>query len=50
MGLAITKHIAQQHDGKLIADNVAPNGLKMHFIFPKYTPPAGHKKTAAQHR
>jgi len=50
LGLAITKHIAQQHDGKLIADNVAPNGLKMHFIFPKYTPPSGHKKTAAQHR
>ncbi|MDK4612878.1 HAMP domain-containing sensor histidine kinase [Kingella kingae] len=35
LGLAITKHIAQQHNAKLIAENVSPNGLKMHFIFPK---------------
>lgn len=35
LGLAITKHVTEQHCGKLIAENVKPNGLKMHFIFPK---------------
>ncbi len=35
LGLAITKHITEQHEGKLIAENLQPNGLKMHFIFPK---------------
>lgn len=37
LGLAITKHIVEQHNGELIAQNVQPNGLKMHFIFPKTT-------------
>lgn len=39
LGLAITKHIVEQHNGELIAENIQPNGLKMHFIFPKTTKP-----------
>lgn len=39
LGLAITKHIVEQHNGELIAENMQPNGLKMHFIFPKTTKP-----------
>ena len=35
LGLAITKHITQQHHAKLFAENVEPNGLNVHFIFPK---------------
>ncbi|UOO77900.1 HAMP domain-containing histidine kinase [Neisseria sp. Dent CA1/247] len=35
LGLAITKHIVNQHNGKIIAENVKPNGLKMRFILPK---------------
>ncbi len=34
LGLALTKHIIEQHQGKIIAENVKPNGLKMHFILP----------------
>lgn len=39
LGLAITKHIAEQHEGKLFAENIEPNGLKMHFVFPKMPKP-----------
>lgn len=35
LGLALTKHIIDQHHGRIIATNVKPNGLKMHFILPK---------------
>ncbi|MDO4434440.1 MAG: HAMP domain-containing sensor histidine kinase [Alysiella sp.] len=35
LGLAIAKHVTEQHNGKLIAQNVQPNGLQIHFIFPK---------------
>ncbi|MDO5073458.1 MAG: HAMP domain-containing sensor histidine kinase [Neisseria animaloris] len=35
LGLALTKHIVEQHGGKIIAENVKPNGLKMRFILPK---------------
>ncbi len=35
LGLALTKHIVDQHGGKIIAENVKPNGLQMHFILPK---------------
>lgn len=45
LGLAITKHVTEQHCGKLIAENVKPNGLKMHFIFPKT-----HKDKAKKHK
>ena len=43
LGLAITKHIAEQHNAKLFAENMYPNGLNMHFVFPKTTRPK-HKK------
>lgn len=48
LGLAITKHIAEQHCGKLFAENVQPNGLKMHFVFPKTTVPKHSKKNEEQ--
>ena len=35
LGLAITKHIVGQHNGKIIAENIRPNGLRMRFILPK---------------
>lgn len=35
LGLALTKHIVGQHCGKIIAENVQPNGLRMRFILPK---------------
>lgn len=37
LGLALTKHIVEQHSGKIFAENVQPNGLCMHFVFPKKT-------------
>lgn len=38
LGLAIAKHIVNQHNGKIIAENIKPNGLKMRFILPKRNP------------
>jgi len=35
LGLALTQHIMEQHNGKIMAENIKPNGLKMHFILPK---------------
>ena len=35
LGLALTQHIMEQHCGKIIAENVKPNGLRMHFVLPK---------------
>ncbi|WP_274572638.1 HAMP domain-containing sensor histidine kinase [Neisseria leonii] len=35
LGLALAKHIIDQHQGKIIAENVSPNGLKMTFCLPK---------------
>ncbi|WP_373740324.1 ATP-binding protein [Neisseria sp.] len=35
LGLALTQHIIEQHGGKISADNIKPNGLKMHFVLPK---------------
>lgn len=35
LGLAITKHVTEQHEGKLIAENLPEGGLNMHFILPK---------------
>lgn len=35
LGLALTKHIVEQHNGKIFAENIQPNGLNMQFIFPK---------------
>ena len=35
LGLALAKHIVGQHGGKIIAENIQPNGLRMRFILPK---------------
>ncbi|MDO4641433.1 MAG: HAMP domain-containing sensor histidine kinase [Neisseria sp.] len=35
LGLALTKHIVEQHNGKIMANNVRPNGLQVRFIFAK---------------
>ena len=35
LGLALARHIVDQHCGKIIAENVQPNGLQMRFILPK---------------
>ena len=35
LGLALTQHIIGQHCGKIIAENIKPNGLRMRFILPK---------------
>lgn len=35
LGLALAKHIMDQHQGKIMAENVSPNGLKMTFSLPK---------------
>ena len=35
LGLALTQHIIGQHCGKIIAENVVPNGLQMRFVLPK---------------
>lgn len=35
LGLAIAKHIINQHNGKIMAENVKPNGLKVHVTLAK---------------
>lgn len=35
LGLAITQHVIHQHSGKIIAENMRPNGLRVRFILPK---------------
>ena len=35
LGLALTKHIIGQHNGKIMAENVQPNGLCIYFTLPK---------------
>lgn len=35
LGLAITQHVIHQHCGKIIAENMKPNGLRMRCILPK---------------
>lgn len=45
LGLALTQHIVGQHQGKIIAENVRPNGLRMRFILPKQK--AGDKNAKA---
>ncbi|MDO4997398.1 MAG: HAMP domain-containing sensor histidine kinase [Neisseria sp.] len=35
LGLALTKHIVEQHCGKIMAENIQPNGLKISVIFEK---------------
>ena len=35
LGLALAKHIIEQHCGSISAENIAPNGLRMRFVFPK---------------
>ncbi len=35
LGLAITQHVIHQHCGKIIAENISPNGLRVRFILPK---------------
>ncbi|WP_416191263.1 ATP-binding protein [Neisseria sp. CCUG12390] len=47
LGLALAKHIVEQHNGKIIAENVKPNGLNMRFIFPKTKPSGDKDKNAA---
>ncbi|PSJ80914.1 HAMP domain-containing sensor histidine kinase [Neisseria iguanae] len=47
LGLALAKHIVGQHNGKIIAENIKPNGLNMRFIFPKTKPSNEKDKNAA---
>ncbi|EGZ44096.1 sensor histidine kinase [Neisseria wadsworthii] len=35
LGLALAKHIIEQHCGKIIANNISPNGLRVRFVLPK---------------
>ncbi|WP_037588246.1 HAMP domain-containing sensor histidine kinase [Stenoxybacter acetivorans] len=35
LGLALTKHIIEKHNGKIFAENRQPHGLVMHFLLPK---------------
>ncbi|UOO82510.1 HAMP domain-containing histidine kinase [Uruburuella testudinis] len=44
LGLALTKHIVGQHSGKIIAENVQPNGLRMRFVLPKMALPKKQKQ------
>lgn len=34
LGLAIARHVVSKHDGRIMAANVVPNGLNIHFEFP----------------
>ncbi|MBF0804641.1 MULTISPECIES: ATP-binding protein [Neisseria] len=36
LGLAIAQHIVHQHSGKIMAENMRPNGLRVRFILPKH--------------
>lgn len=36
LGLALTKHIMECHQGCIYAENLTPNGLVIHFILPKW--------------
>jgi two-component system, OmpR family, sensor kinase len=38
LGLALTKHIMDRHHGRILAENLQPNGLIMHFLLPKFIP------------
>ncbi|STZ75407.1 sensor histidine kinase [Bergeriella denitrificans] len=38
LGLALAKHIIDQHEGKIMAENIKPNGLNVRFILPKKKP------------
>ncbi|QEY23624.1 HAMP domain-containing sensor histidine kinase [Neisseria animalis] len=38
LGLALAKHIIGQHEGKIMAENIKPNGLNIRFILPKKKP------------
>ncbi|KPN72241.1 cell wall metabolism sensor histidine kinase WalK [Neisseria sp. 83E34] len=35
LGLALAKHIIEQHCGKIMANNISPNGLRIRFVLPK---------------
>ena len=35
LGLALAKHIIEQHCGSISAENISPNGLRMRFVLPK---------------
>lgn len=35
LGLALAKHIVEQHCGSISAENISPNGLRMRFVLPK---------------
>ena len=35
LGLAIAKHVIGQHNGKIMAENTQPNGLRIYFSLPK---------------
>ena len=48
LGLALTKHIIEQHNGKVTAENAAPNGLKIHFILPKTDKDTKKNRIAAE--
>ena len=48
LGLALTKHIIGQHCGKIFAENIKPNGLKMRFILPKKKPSEKAAKAVGQ--
>lgn len=49
LGLAITRHIIGQHGGKIIAENIKPNGLRMRFILPKAKTASKQKKEQTGH-
>ncbi len=49
LGLALTQHIIEQHCGKIIAENIKPNGLRMRFILPKKKPVPKQKKVRTDH-